>query len=181
MKKCERCGCSFLTHRKVKLKDAYICGKCFKELGFGRDYYLISDSYYYDDIKDGYSAYHKKWRKEIMLKALQEEPLVTSSLDPKDLLCTEEERDIFDYIKDVFEDNGFNSETLEFKRLSKNYLTAEYNETWDIARFKFTYGAKWISFPVMELSSVRHAIESPDEVLDYYDIIIDSIKKASAK
>lgn len=56
MKKCIRCGASFLTHMKITLKDAYICGKCSKELGFDKDFFLASSQYTYDQIKDGREA-----------------------------------------------------------------------------------------------------------------------------
>lgn len=73
MKKCARCGASFLTHMKITLKDAFICGKCAKELGFDRDFYLTSSIYTYDEIKDGREALFNRQIQERIYQSDKEE------------------------------------------------------------------------------------------------------------
>ena len=61
MAKCVKCGGSFLTRGRIRLKDADICFKCFESLGFERkDGIYNGKQYRWDDIKDGYYAYRAK-------------------------------------------------------------------------------------------------------------------------
>ena len=75
MAKCIKCGGSFLTRGRIRLKDADICFKCFDSLGFNhKDGIYNGKQYRWDDIKDGYYAYrakenvrikaHEKWLEE---------------------------------------------------------------------------------------------------------------------
>ena len=98
MSKCIRCGCSFWTHGKIKLKDSLICFKCFDELGFDHKLELASarNSYTYDEIKNGREAYekekflkHERWKAEHEDLVLFTESLHVGDDDPE----TEDEND----------------------------------------------------------------------------------------
>lgn len=171
MSKCVRCGGSFLTRRKIKLKDAEICGKCYKELGF--DNPLTSDLYKWEDIKDGRDAYRLKEKKKQIKEAVLSSITITGT-GPRELICTEEEREIFNHIFKAFEDNGRDTDELVLVRKSDNYVTVVYNE-WDLLRIKFSQNAKWILFPILDRSDARIYIESPEEVLEYMGKLGDSL------
>ena len=176
MSKCIRCGGGFLTRRRIKLKDSEICGKCFNELGFDKSYYLISDQYSYEDIKDGLDAYYVRQRKEkIKEAALSSVSVRINGAQERDLVCTEEEREIFDEICSFFDDNDLDREQLRLVRVSDNYLTMKLGE-WDLVCYKYTPRAKWLSFPTIEKRSERHEITSPDEALNFADLLTDSIE-----
>lgn len=165
MAKCIKCGGSFLTRRKVKLKDALICGNCYRDLGFTN--YLVSESYSFDDIKDGYDAYWKKKRKEEIkeqLKASGFSVKIAGVNDYPEVNPTDGEQKIFDYIKALC--------PVELTRKASEYVTAVYNET-DVARFKFTERAKWVLFPYLENNKKRY-IEKIEDLSAFKDDIIKS-------
>lgn len=68
-------------------------------------------------------------------------------------------------------------EDIELVRKADSYVTAVIGE-WDIARFKYTQRAKWISFPLAEFgkNSTKHRIQSPDQAADFPDLIQKSIE-----
>ena len=166
MAKCIRCGGSFLKNRKIKLKDAVICAKCFQELGFDKSDYKFGDLWEYDEIKNGL---------ENATPTLTGSVNVTYGGKQRDLVCTEEEREIYDTVLEFFEGNGLDTDPLDFIRISDNYVTIKYGE-WDLIRCKFTVRAKWLVFPVLEMSSEKHQIEAPEDVLDYEELITDSLE-----
>lgn len=170
MEKCVRCGGSFLTRRKIKLKDAEICGKCYKELGF--DNPLISDLYKWEDIKDGREAYRLKQRKKEVKDAVLSSFRMAHYGEERELDCTDEEQEIYDLIcENVGRD-------LQLVRVSSNYVTIKCGE-WDLARVKYTDKAKWIWFPVFDKEKIY--IESPEEalMLDKINASLDHIDKYS--
>lgn len=175
MKTCIRCGKSFFGRRRIRLKDSEICGKCFRELGFDKSYDRLSDIYAYDDIKDGIDAYSERRCRQDVSDAVASSVSVTmTGAQERDLICTEEEREIFEAIRSVLADRGADLSPLRLVRVSDNYLTAKYGD-WDLARIKYTIGAKWIQFPVLESSTERHYIESPDDVYMYADLLGNSL------
>lgn len=183
MAKCIRCNSPFIGRRKIKLSDSYICGKCAKELGFDKGFYLYSSIYSYDDIKDGQEAYWTRRTKE----RIKEEVLSSVSVTMKgpgverELVCTEEEREVYDYIEWIASMHGVDPDELRLARVSDTYLTVKYGE-WDLARFKYTNKAKWIKFTAIERSDTRHGLEAPEDVQDLGELIvrsIDHIKKYS--
>lgn len=176
MKKCAMCGKSFLLGGAVQLKDAVICKKCFFKLGFDKSYLEISEAYSYDEIKDGFDQYLINAEKEQMKDDVLSSIAVTSSLDPKELNCTEEEREIYDIVTEMLDDSGIDLDPLEFVRMSDNYVTIKYGE-WDLVRCKYTVRAQWISFPSIEKASEHHPISSPEGVYDLSDLLFDSIKQ----
>ena len=161
MAKCIRCGGSFLTRFKIKLKDAYICGKCAEELGLEKDFYKRSSLYSYEELKDGWDAYLDNRQKKKEADKIKAMVSVAHYGEERDLICTEEERLIFEHIKVMFEELGLSSSQLKLVRVSDGYVTAKV-EPWDIARIKYTNRAKWVFFPTSEKEKVN--ITSPDDV-----------------
>lgn len=90
----------------------------------------------------------------------------------RDLICTEQEREIFDLIVAEFPD-----ENLRLTRLSDNYVSIKRGE-WDIVRLKFTNRAKWLMFPTYEIKQIKHRIERTIEVEDYFEMIRESLEIA---
>ena len=175
MKNCIRCGKSFFGRRRIRLKDSEICGKCFLELGFDKSYDRLSDIYAYDDIKDGIDAYsERRWRQDVSDAVTSSVSVTMTGAQERDLICTEEEREIFEAIRSVLADRGAGLSLLRLLRVSDNYLTIKYGD-WDLARIKYTTGAKWIQLPVLEASTERHYIESPDDVYLYADLLGNSL------
>lgn len=175
MSKCIRCGGSFLTRRRIKLSDSEICGKCFKELGFDKSYYLISHMYSYEAIKDGLDAYYARKHEEDIRDAVLSSISVKMTGGERDLICTEEEREIYDEICSFFDDNEIDRELLRLVRVSDNYLTIKLGE-WDLVRYKYTTRAKWLSFPSIESGSNRHEIEAPEDALNLADLLVESVE-----
>ena len=180
MARCERCGGSFLTRFKIKLKDAYICGKCAQELGFPKDFYQTSRFYSWDEIKDGKDAYLKKIDKKNNATLFT---VSVSGAGYRDLNATDEEQMIFDRVVELFEENGRDTDELELVRKSPNYVTILYGE-WDLVRVKFTDEARWLLFPTVDRSDARIYIEDPGDINEYIDKLGDSlahIDKCSTK
>ena len=171
MDKCIRCGGSFLTRRKLKLADGFICPKCFRALGFDKTDELISHLYSYEDIKDGADAYYqRRWTVK--------EPAPSVSFSnygqARDLDETDGETEIFELVKETYDLSD-----LELIRRSGNYVTAQLGD-WDLVRIKFTDRAKWLIFPTVEAGSKKHHIEAPQDVLEHDDLIrasLEHIKK----
>lgn len=173
MAKCIRCGGSFLTRSKHQLKDGLICGKCLKELGFDKEDIRLSQIYSYDEIKDGLEVYYKK-------QQIKDEAIGSVSVSiqnhgqERDLICTEEERSVYDYMARFLKDINADVSPLQLVRVSDDYVTAKYGE-WDLARIKYTNRAKWVKFPTVEAAKEKHGIEKPDDVLRFHQLIIESI------
>lgn len=87
----------------------------------------------------------------------------------RDLICTEEEREIFEKIKEM------SGAGLDLVRRSDNYVTASLGE-WDLARIKYTNRAKWIQFPIFDRGSAKHKIEDVNDVSAFTDLITESVE-----
>lgn len=183
MAKCVRCGGSFLTRFKIKLKDEYICRNCALELGFPKDFYLRSTLNSWDDIKDGRDAYllkqeKKKIKQEAILNAVNSVKMAHYG-EERDLICTEQEREIFDIIKDMLRGLGYDDSLLRLVRVSDSYVTVKI-EPWDVARIKYTPRAKWVLFPSVDCADQKNRISSPEEVRAFSEQVqktIDIINK----
>jgi hypothetical protein len=92
----------------------------------------------------------------------------------RDLVCTEEERQLYNNVVKVLQDNSLDTKPLHFVRLSDNYLTAKYGD-WDLVRIKYTARAKWLVFPVADLRAEKRRITSTDDLFDYVDMILESV------
>ena len=82
----------------------------------------------------------------------------------RDVNATDEELKIFDAT----------GRDLCLVRKSDSYVTAVLGE-WDLARFKFTQRAKWVSFPTAEVGPPKHKITRPEEAAGFADLIADSL------
>jgi len=160
--------------KRIQLKDADICGKCFKELGFEKRDLLTASVYEYEKIKDGKTAYYANSIKERIRDSIPDmvSVKVTGAGAERDLVCTEEERAMFDWISEHFPDDD-----LRLVRVSENYVTVKRGE-WDIVRMKFTNRAKWLMFPTYEIKQIKHRIERTAEIEDFEAIIQESIETA---
>lgn len=87
----------------------------------------------------------------------------------RDLICTEQEREMFEILVDMT-----GREELRLVRKCDDYVTAVLGE-WDLARFKYTTRAKWITFPCMERGGTKNRIQSPEEVRQFADLAAESI------
>lgn len=88
----------------------------------------------------------------------------------RDVNATAEEIEIFETLKTM---TGL--DTLEMVRKSDSYVTAMYGD-WDLARFKFTPRAKWISFPTAEAGPPKHRIEVPGGVTAFGELLNKSVE-----
>lgn len=86
----------------------------------------------------------------------------------RDVNATEEEIRIFELIRETTEHE------LDLVRRSDSYVTAALGD-WDLARFKFTQRAKWVSFPAVETGAPKHKIAHPDDVASFADLIAESL------
>lgn len=170
MARCERCGGSFLTRFKIKLKDAYICGKCAQELGFSKDFYQTSRFYSWDEIKDGKDAYLKRAAKDNAVKTALSSFKFAHYGEERDLDCTEEELEIYDLLNELSD-----GEDLKLVRKSPNYVTVMLND-WDIARVKYTDRTKWIKFPLLQTDNEKYEISAPEDVRELQKPLLRSIK-----
>ena len=86
----------------------------------------------------------------------------------RDLNCTEQEREIFDIIRSVCDDDNLDSDNIKLIRKSDSYVSAVmpssqgYGEM-DLARIKFTDRAKWIKL-APDLDKVT--ISDPEDVAE---------------
>ena len=87
----------------------------------------------------------------------------------RDVNATDEELEIFETLKEA------TGRDLRLVRNSDSYVTAALGE-WDLARFKFTQRAKWVSFPTAEVGPPKHRINSPKDVATFKDLLTQSIE-----
>lgn len=174
MAKCIRCGKSTALRGHVKIKDADLCGVCFKDLGFDRNDILTASIYAYNDIKDGRDTYYQKLidRRAAEYDAKNASVSFGNYGQDRNLDCTEAERDIFNRIREIFP-----SEDLRLVRASDNYVTIKRGD-WDIVRAKFTNRAKWLMFPTVEAKQVKHPIEDVTDCDAFSDLIRESLEMA---
>lgn len=86
----------------------------------------------------------------------------------RDVNATDEELKIFETLKEA------TGRDLHLVRKSDSYVTAVLGE-WDLARFKFTQRAKWVSFPTAEVGTPKHKIMRPEEAAGFADLIAESL------
>lgn len=86
----------------------------------------------------------------------------------RDVNATDEELKIFEALKET------TGRDLRLVRKSDSYVTAVLGE-WDLARFKYTQRAKWISFPTAEVGPPKHKIASPGDAAGFADLITESL------
>lgn len=87
--------------------------------------------------------------------------IITHYGDKRELNCTEQEREIYDIIRSVCDDDNLESDNLALVRKSDNYVSAVMPSSkgygdMDLARIKFTDRAKWIQLaPNFEKIKIR--------------------------
>lgn len=69
----------------------------------------------------------------------------------RDLVCTEEERNIYMIISNICEENKLDASVLRLTRRSDNYVSVVMDSgsgfgAMDMARIKYTNRAKWVKF-----------------------------------
>lgn len=155
MSKCVRCGNSFLMRRKVKLKDALICGKCYNELGF--DNYLVSDVYKWDDIKDGYDAYRDRENQKYWISEAEKRGLTVPHY--RRLFssgATDMEVKIFATIYAILVDEGKDADAIDISSGDDGSLSLSVDGTIFIT-YKADGGVKWIVFENESPEKIRIA------------------------
>ena len=182
MGKCIRCGKEAFLFKNFELQDGEICKKCFRALGFDKSYDMITSVYSYEEIKDGLDEYYRKKNEKAKQKKSPSRPKLTPEqvdfiMDHIDLSvkmtggekpldANEEEQQIFEVLCSMYKIYGKDPEELNLVRFSDNYLSVKLNES-DLARFRYGKRTKWIMFPCIEKVDERHAIETPEDVLQY--------------
>ena len=86
----------------------------------------------------------------------------------REINSTDEELKIFEALKEA------TGRDLRLVRKSDSYVTAGLGE-WDLARFKYTQRAKWISFPTAEVGPPKHKITHPDDAAGFAGLIAESL------
>lgn len=188
MGKCIRCGSPFVFRKKIQLKDAELCKRCFRELGFDEDHDHFSEAYSYEEIKDGREEMIKRTQKARSLSDLSEgqkgaliHEMEKNSFSiqyggkEKALECEPEEEEIFNILCAMFEEIGRNPEQLDFVRLSDNYVSSKLGE-WDLARFHWGPRSKWIQFSSIESSKTKHRIYAPEEIKQFSELLQKSVE-----
>lgn len=188
--KCLYCGKNILFG-KVRLADGYIHTKCFRKLGFLDGYDDTMDNTPFDVIKDGYDTYQRHlkeryWEKnkadeldpeelEAAKKRIRDQIIgsvkVADYGQERDLICTEEEREIYNRVCEVLDDS-----TPRLVRVSKSYVSIKY-KGYDLMRFKYTNRSRWFNFPMLEKGSMKHYIDDLDDFDEYTVVIEDSAKE----
>lgn len=168
--KCIHCG-SRLRPLFLKIKDGRICSKCFKELGFDlRTVIYTSTLYSYDDIKDGYEAMLNRRHKDMLLRDAIDNVSVSSGLH-KELNATDNERKAYRIIKQILDDNDYDTSFLQLVRRSDSYVTIDAFGS-DLCRLRFGPKAQWIVFPW--ISNDRHVVEDISRLPELEDFITKS-------
>ena len=163
MAKCMKCGKSTLVRGHVSLKDGAICTPCFRGLGYKLTDTTTSKLYTYAEL----------------IERTQPAPAVKIANygQERDLDCTEQEREIYDIIRSVCDDDNLDSKNIKLIRKSGSYVSVVmpssqgYGEM-DLARVKFTDRAKWIKlapeFDKIAISDPEDVAEMAENVRDAY-------------
>lgn len=83
----------------------------------------------------------------------------------RERIATENEIEIFEILKDITL-----SDDLQLVRKSDNYVSAVIGD-WDLARFKYTNRAKWISFPLVPPGSEKHRFDEVEDVRNMAELV----------
>ena len=148
MAKCIRCGKSTLVRGHVKLADGAICTPCWKSLGFKLTETASSDSYRYDDIKDGRDAYdQKRWAaSQAKFNEAESERLGLhyADYDTLDALgCIDYEMRTVERICALLEDEGCRTNRISYEREPGAPLSAYVGDK-KLFELKYTKDVKWI-------------------------------------
>lgn len=164
MAKCMKCGKSTLVRGHVSLKDGAICTPCFRELGYKLTDATTSKLYTYSEL----------------IECKQPAPAVKIANygQKRELDCTDQEREIFDIIRSVCDDDNLESDYIKLMRKSDSYVSVVmpssqgYGEM-DLARIKYTDRAKWIKIgPDFE----KIALHDTEDVTKYAEKLCEAYR-----
>jgi len=87
----------------------------------------------------------------------------------RELNCTDGEREIFEIIRSLIDDEGLDSSIVKLVRKSDSYVsvvmaTSREDDVLDIARIKYTPRARWIKTGTR---FVKYPIGKPNDVTEY--------------
>ena len=159
MAKCIRCGKSTALRGHVKIKDADLCGVCFKELGFQRNDVLTASLYSYADIKDGRDAYYSRSIKahadQYDIDHAEKYGLSLKHYQQLDNAgATDNERKIFSAICDVLNDEGRETDPIVIAPGDNGSLLLLIDGV-VMLQYKSEPSVKWILFPNESDEKVR--------------------------
>ena len=96
----------------------------------------------------------------------------------RDLICTEQEREIYDTIRSLLDDYNLESALLRLVRKSENYVSVVIgtndDSSIDVARIKYTNRAKWI----WTYATGKVKINTPEDVVQFTDALCDGYRQA---
>ena len=171
MAKCAICGKSTLLNGSVKLADDVICGRCFKELGFGLLEASAMKAYPLELVRQG-----KAKLDEVKTAALTDEILKKAvEVHEPNIDCTKAERKVYEYIFDILMDInvGIDPDKADLIRDEDETLYMLIGGT-VFAHYK-AVGDKWIQFPLV--SEQKIYFDKPEEMSDYIMTIVESAKR----
>lgn len=100
--------------------------------------------------------------------------IITNYGQARDLVCTEQEREIYTRICDVIAESGLDAAVLKLVRKSDNYVSVVMESdkygSMDVARIKYTNRAKWI----WTEATNKVKIAAPEDVANYADALRDA-------
>lgn len=89
----------------------------------------------------------------------------------RERIATESEIKIFELLKEITL-----ADDLQLVRKSDNYVSAVIGD-FDLARFKYTPRAKWITFPLSDHRTEKLKINDPDDVRTFAELAENSLAK----
>ena len=102
--------------------------------------------------------------------------IITNYGQERDLICTEQEREIFEDIQAMIDAAGLESELLRLVRKSDNYVSVVLESptygSMDVARIKYTNRAKWIW--TEQTGKVK--IDEPKDVTNFAEALTESFR-----
>ena len=178
MAKCIRCGKSTLVRGHVKLADAAICTPCWKSLGFKLTETASSDSYRYDDIKDGRDAYdQRRWAASQARFAEAEAErlgLYYADYDTLDALdCSDNEMRTVERICALLEDEDCKTRRISYEREPGAPLSAYIGDK-KLFELKYTKDVKWIRIGD---NDDKHRITGPAGINKLVDKLIEAYNR----
>lgn len=93
--------------------------------------------------------------------------------EEREINATDEEIEMFSILHGMFEECGGDPNELKLIRRSDSYVTAACGD-WDIARFKFTNRAKWITFPTT--ANDKNRITDPSDITQFRPYCVEFLE-----
>lgn len=93
----------------------------------------------------------------------------------RERIATESEIEIYDILCTLT-----GADDLQLVRKSDNYVSAVIGD-WDLARFKYTPRAKWISFPLVPPGSEKHRFEQVDDIRNMAELVAQAFENVQTQ